>query len=417
MKKQIDPSVKAHLLRRMPILLSLLAFCVIPFALGNWHIEVPLPKANPTGNVCIHGWSTGPDLPAPAVRSVGVYFYTGKFYLMGGRSSDLAGSDFIHPFEYDPFSDSWITKSATYPDNQVSDMACGVLNDNGTDYIYCVGGSAAGATTATDRVFRYDPVTDTINTIPAPWPGDADGITLPGGFTVFENKLYILGGFQINTAMTDKIYEFTPGTNTWMLKTATLPVPRGYIPTVAYATFIYTFGGSLWNGTTLEDTNDSFRYDPAADSITSVTNIPRATAETQALAFTEFGPCTDIRVMGGGRTPPNPSNEVDMYFPCTDTWTTGQPFVTARRNFATDTTHERWIYVAGGYDNTGVPVSSMEIFCFEAPTPSEPPHLTPTPTLTPTATPTPTPTLTPTPTTTPRATPRPRPTPHPRPTL
>jgi N-acetylneuraminic acid mutarotase len=408
MKKQIHPAIKAHLLRSMPLLLSLLAFCLIPFALGKWQIDVPSPKANPTGNVCIHGWSPGPDLPSPAVRSVGVYFYTGKFYLMGGRSSDSAGSDFTHPFEYDPFSDSWITKSATYPDNQVNNMACGVLNDSGTDYIYCVGGSAASATTATDRVFRYDPVTDTINSIPAPWPGDADGITSPGGFTVFENKLYILGGFQINSAMTDKIYEFTPGTNAWILKTATLPAPRGYIPTVAYATFIYTFGGSLWNGTTLEDTNDSFRYDPIVDSITSVTNIPRATGETQALAFTEAGPCTQIRVMGGGRTPPNPSNEVDSYFPCTDTWTTGEPFVTARRNFATDTTHERWIYVAGGYDNTGVPVSSMEIFCYEAPTPSEPPHFTPTPTPTPTATLSATPRNTPTP--------RPRPVPRSRPT-
>ena len=181
-------------------------------------------------------------------------FLHGKFYLMGGRSSDLAGSDFTHPFEYDPFSDSWITKSATYPDNQVNDMARGVLNDNGTDYIYCVGGSPAGATTATDRVFRYDPVTDTISCIAAPWPGDADGITLPGGFTVFENKLYILGGFQINTAMTDKIYEFTPGTNTWMLKTAILPAPRGYIPTTSFEFLIYTAGGSLWDGTTLQDT-------------------------------------------------------------------------------------------------------------------------------------------------------------------
>ena len=39
----------------------------------------------------------------------------GKFYGMGGRSSDAAGSDFTHPFEYDPDSNSWTTKSATYP--------------------------------------------------------------------------------------------------------------------------------------------------------------------------------------------------------------------------------------------------------------------------------------------------------------
>jgi hypothetical protein len=72
---------------------------------------------------------------------------------MGGRSSDVAGSDFTHPFEYDPSTNTWTTKSASYPDNQVNNMACGALTVSGTPYIYCVGGSAAGATTATARVF------------------------------------------------------------------------------------------------------------------------------------------------------------------------------------------------------------------------------------------------------------------------
>jgi len=143
-------------------------------------------------------------------------------------------------------------------------MACGVLIDSGTSYIYCVGGSAGGQTTATDRVFRYNPVTDVIETIPAPWPGDTDGITLPGGFTVYNNKLYVLGGFRINTSMVNTIWEFTPTTNMWVQKKAVLPVARGCIPTMAIYDFkkgsylIYTGGGSDWNGTTLVDTTDSF---------------------------------------------------------------------------------------------------------------------------------------------------------------
>ena len=67
--------------------------------------------------------------------------------------------------------------------------------------------------------------------------------------------------------------------------------------------------------------------------------------------------------MGGGRTAPNPSNEVDVYDPGTDTWSTSiPPFTTARRNFPTDTDGTSRIWLAGGYDSTGVPVSSMEIF-------------------------------------------------------
>jgi hypothetical protein len=41
----------------------------------------------------------------------------------------------------------------TLPDNQMNNMACGVLSVSGTPSIYCVGGSAAGQTTATGRVF------------------------------------------------------------------------------------------------------------------------------------------------------------------------------------------------------------------------------------------------------------------------
>jgi hypothetical protein len=113
-------------------------------------------------------------------------------------------------------------------------------------------------------------------------------------------------------------------------------------------------------------------------------------------------------VMGGGRVAPNPSNEVDIYDPGTNTWTTGSPvpaFTTARRNFATDTDGTSRIWLAGGYDSALTPLASMEIFCnVGGGTPS------PTPTATPTTTPTATPSATP------RVTPRPRPTPHPRPT-
>ena len=173
---------------------------------------------------CTPVWSSGPNLPSPAVRAVGVFFpANGKFYVMGGRSSDVSGSEFTHPFEYDPATNTWSTKSATYPDNQVSDMACSVLNQGGTDYIYCVGGSAAGKTTATCRVFRYDPVTDAISAVAACYPGDYDRTILPGGFSVFNNKLYILGGYKINTSMTDEIWEFDPETNVWVQKAAVCP--------------------------------------------------------------------------------------------------------------------------------------------------------------------------------------------------
>jgi len=314
---------------------------------------------------------------------VGVLFSNGKFYAMGGRSMDGVGNDFTHPFEYDPVRNTWTIKSATYPDNQVNNMACAVLTDAGTPYIYCVGGSAGGQTTATDRVFRYNPVIDTITIIPSPWPGNADGITLPGGFTAFlNNKLYILGGFRINTAMTNQIWEFTPGSYVWVQKNAVLPAPRGYIPTSRPydISLIYMGGGSLWDGTTLQDTTDSFVYNPGADTISTITSIPRATGETRALWITVPETPGEMHVMGGGRTSPNPSNEVDIYQLGPNFWQTGAPFVTARRNFATDTDGYH-IWLVGGYASDGVtPLSSMEIYCSPfapIPTPTARPNVTP----------------------------------------
>src|SRR5436190_4442520 len=150
-----------------------------------------------------------------------------------------------------------------------------------------------------------------------------------------------------------------------------------------------TAGGSDWNGTTLVDTSDSFQYDPVADSITTIPNKPRATAETRALKFAgPIAPCSPaIWVMGGGTTPPNPSNEVDSFCPGgpPPTWRMGPPFVTPRRNFPTDTDvgdpsfGTAHIWLAGGYASDGVtPLKSMEIYCHVVLTPSESPP-TPTP--------------------------------------
>jgi N-acetylneuraminic acid mutarotase len=344
------------------------------------------------------------------VRLVGVYFpANGKFYAMGGRSADTAGSDFMHPFEYDPATNAWLTKGATYPDNQVNNMACGVLTDAGTPYIYCVGGSAATQTAAAARVFRYNPVTDVISPVAAPWPG-AGTSTVPGGFSVFQNKLYILGGFNNPVGMVDTIYEFTPNPASWVLKTAHLPTALGYIPTATIGTLIFTGGGSTFDGTLIHDTTNSFVYNPVADSISTIASIPRATGETRALNVNN-----KMWVMGGGRETPNPSNEVDIYDPVGGSWSIGAPFITARRNFAVDTNGTNRTWLAGGYAPT-VPTASMEIFgACATPTPTPTATATATATATPTATPTathtPTPTATATATATPTATHTPTPTP------
>jgi N-acetylneuraminic acid mutarotase len=228
------------------------------------------------------------------------------------------------------------------------------------------------------------------------------GTILPGGFAVYNNKLYILGGFNINVGMVDTIWEFTPSPPAWVQKSAHLPMALGFIPTASVGNVIVTAGGSTWDGTTLHDSNFSFAYDPATDIVGHIANIPRATAETSGLSF-----CSTMYVMGGGRDAPNPSNEVDIYDPVSNSWSIGEPFVNARRNCAAGTDGSYRIWLAGGYDTSGLPTDSTELFnCAVSMCP-------PIPTVTPTASVTPTPTATPTSTgsPTPRRTPTPRPPP------
>ena len=334
---------------------------------------------NVTGSCGQSGWSAGPDMPTPLVRAVGVYFQTnGNFYTMGGRTSDNPGSDFQHALQYSPGSNSWTQRGVTLPDNQMNNMACGVLTVSGTPSIYCVGGSAAGQTTATGRVFSYNPVTDTAATLTGDdWPG-AMGTILPGGFAVANNKLYILGGFNINVASTNQIWEFNPAAAVgakWTQKTNT-PVGIMYAPTCTIDGIIYVGGATDYQGGTVVDTTTSFSFNPVANSIGTIAAIPRATGETRGLNFNGR-----LYVMGGGRVAPNPSNEVDIYDPGTNSWSTAPSFNNARRNFPTDTDGTTHIWLSGGYDVDGItPLSSMEIFCQGGGTP------TPTPTATATAT-------------------------------
>jgi hypothetical protein len=361
-------------------------------------------------------WSPGPNHPGNPgiVRAVGVYFPTnGKFYTMGGRTSDVAGNDTTNPYEYTPGNlGTWVTKAAVFPDNQVNNMACAALTVSGTPQIYCVGGSAAGATVATARVFSYNPATDTITTLAAGdnWPGDASGTILPGGFAVVANKMYIVGGFNLNTAMTNQTWQFDPTAAVgakWTAK-ANMPVARGYVPAAAIDGLVYTGGGTDFVGTNLVDTADSYKYDPVANTWTAITNIPRVTGETRAVVAGG-----QMWVLGGGRTAPNPSNEVDIYSPGTNSWTVGTAFVTARRNFSADSDGST-LWLAGGYAPTTV-TNTMEMYhsgaaCGPTSTPTatatyDPGTYMPTQTSTQTSTNTPTNTWTNTPTDTPTNTP------------
>jgi N-acetylneuraminic acid mutarotase len=301
------------------------------------------------------------------VRALGAFFPAdGNFYALGGRASDDVGSDLVQVSAYDPLLDAWSARNGTFDDSDVNNMVGGVLNVGGIDVIVTVGGSSAGGTTASSKVRQYDPALDIMTPLANdPWPGNADGATLPGGAAVLDNKLYVFGGFDIGIGMVAAIYRFDPAAaegSRWTEMTATLPVAVGYVPVASAGGFIYVMGGSTFNvdDGTLGESSDAYVYDPVADSIQAIAPMPRATGETRAVTQVDGS----IWVLGGGRVAPNPSTEVDIYSPDSDSWSMGPEFVAARRNFATDVDPASGsIWATGGYDVDGTtPLAVNEQF-------------------------------------------------------
>ena len=158
-----------------------------------------------------------------------------------------------------------------------------MLTDAGTPYIYCVGGShGLHPQTATGRVFRYDPVTDTISPVAATWPALATASYFARWLhrvSTTSSTFWVASTSSLKGIGINQIWEFTPSPAGWVQKSAVLPVPLGYIPTTTIGSLIYTGGGSDITAGALTDTTNSFVYDPVADTIGTIAAIPRATGD------------------------------------------------------------------------------------------------------------------------------------------
>jgi hypothetical protein len=305
----------------------------------------------------------------PATRNVGVWYpVNGRFYSLGGRTADGIGNDIVNPQEYDPAANTWVAKTAAFGDLQVDNMVAGVVDFGSGPLIVAVGGSAGGQTTATAEVRVYDPVLDTLSVLAADaWPGGVAGDTLPGGAAVYNNKLYVFGGFQINVAMDNRVWEFDPmaaSGSRWTLKTATLPVALGYIPTATVGSYIYLAGGSEYVAAVPTNTTGLYRYDPVADSFTTLASMTAETSNTKAVSM--FG--EQLWVLAGAFG--TSISSVQVYDPATDSWVAGPDSGYARRNFAVDIDPATGkIYAYGGYYPSGTePTDVAQAFTACVPT-------------------------------------------------
>src|SRR5580704_16945033 len=174
MKKQINPSIKAHLLPTLFILLSLLAIAVIPFAQAQRNatkqVAVKKVAASAAAATKLSGVRQLPHVPAApwtvaapvAVDHYGGFMDSdGTFAYEGGGYSFSAGGTIPQFGKFDPVANTW-TPLAPVPDLTNAE-ASGVYAPN-VNKLFVFGGDDPTSGTVVNITRIYDISTNTWST-------------------------------------------------------------------------------------------------------------------------------------------------------------------------------------------------------------------------------------------------------------
>lgn len=232
------------------------------YAIGGQVGAIPQ-SANERYDACSDQWETMSPLPT-AVGNIQAAAIDDKVYVPGGYDGNTSTYYDILQI-YDTTTDSWST-GATLSDTL---WGAGVAAYNGK--LYTFGGELSTGTT--NRVFEYDPVTDSWSE-KTPMPGGARSTMAAAEL---DGKIYVVGGWS--SLRTVEVYD--PTTDSWSTA-ASMNVGRQSPGLVAAPDgYLYVSGGGNgWTGLTSAE-----RYDPATDTWEMVPSLNDANRAGSASAF------------------------------------------------------------------------------------------------------------------------------------
>lgn len=377
-----------------------------------------VPSASVVGpSPSVGSWSNLPNFPAvdlgfpgngaPSTgplklkRAVAVaYPHNGRIYILGGRhrpDGEDIGVRWI--WEYNPTTNALAQKSAlldgeAYGDRYLATMAAAVLTGTSGPRIYAIGGvSMDSIVTATVRI--YNPNTDTASnlTVADNWP--ANPARVPGGYAVYNNKLYVFGGHATkpSSQLFSDTWVFDPmqpaGSKWTQIAGANLSVARAYIAGATLDGYIYAIGGDVVVSSTVTPVRTVERLDPANPGAgwQAMAPLPYAKGDMGAWAYdtgSGYEIAGRIVVAGGGY--PAPDAHAYIYDPAGNSWAYFADMLRPRRNYAS-TQLGGILYAWGGYNvSRGVQDGSNDSMKYDASGPPPPPLVAPT--LTPVPSPT-----------------------------
>jgi len=194
--------------------------------------------------------------------------------------------------------DSWTTKTAM----PTARSGLGVAAVNGK--IYAIGGLNEGGYLATCE--EYDPATNSwVTQEPMPTPRSHLAVA------VVENKIYAIGGLTGDDTPTEVNEVYNPTTDMWENKTS-IPTPRWLLQANVVNAKIHLIGGL--GGRQVNEV-----YDPATDTWTKKTPPPTSIDDYASVVVDN-----KIYLIGGHEGYGSYSNQVQIYDPENDIWSSGQ---------------------------------------------------------------------------------------------
>ncbi|MBN1350876.1 hypothetical protein JXJ21_15765 [candidate division KSB1 bacterium] len=249
-----------------------------------------------------------------------------KIYLIGGTSDEYGTEIYKEIEEYDPETESWITKSEL-PTKRWGFAACALDGK-----IYICGGVTSGGGSAVDSIATgllevYDPRTNRWETEKAPM----NHVRMQFTLNAVNGKLYAIAGKQRQCAAVAQkvVEEYDPATDSWIKKKDMQTKRFGHTASVVDGK-IYVIGGSNYGNTMYDGAIASVEiYDPAADTCIAAADMPAVRTGLRSDVIEG-----KIYAFGGAGIWTGPLKITEMYDPATDTWTEKADMKEARESHA-----------------------------------------------------------------------------------
>src|SRR5437870_3363069 len=371
MKKQINPTIKAHLLRGAFYLLLLLAVCAIPFALAQRNTNkrsAPAAHRNPAAAARafsavprepnLSPWNIVANYPLIS-ESVSVSSDGTVAYAVGGFAGGFPSNAFN---VYDPVADTW----TPLPNIPGAFYDAPSVYDPTTNRIYVFGGiDASFNPSAVVQIYDVAGGTWVANGTPMPGARYFAGAAYYGG----NDKIYVIAGFDSNFTETNTTWEYDPIADTWNTSRANVPIPLGGSGYSIVGQNIYMAG--TWNNASGSTVH--YRYDIVADSWTSMAPVPVNIyrPDSASIGTNEYlvgggnpslGPKTSpqARKLASTRAPATSYTSTYIYDTTSDSWSTG-PNTNVAHSFTGGTAIGTKLIVVTGFDGVTGDTNTVEL--------------------------------------------------------